>query len=112
MATAEESARAFHELADRLAAADPAIRKKNSLDRSLSCTLSDIDVVFAARLKDGLLNDIHQADEADGQVKLTLSSDDLLKLVDGELKFASAWASGRIKIDASVLDLIKMRSIF
>jgi alkyl sulfatase BDS1-like metallo-beta-lactamase superfamily hydrolase len=112
MATAEESDRAFHVLADRLAAVDPATRKKNSLDRSLSCSLPDIGVVFGAQLKDGLLNDIHQADKADGQVKLTLSSDDLVQLVNGDLKFASAWASGRIKIDASVLDLIKMRSIF
>jgi alkyl sulfatase BDS1-like metallo-beta-lactamase superfamily hydrolase len=112
MATAEECDRAFHALADRLAATDPVTRKKNSLDRSLSCTLPDIDVVFGARLKDGLLSEIHQADKADGQVKLTLSSDDLVQLVDGELKFASAWANGRIKIDASVLDLIKMRSIF
>jgi alkyl sulfatase BDS1-like metallo-beta-lactamase superfamily hydrolase len=112
MATPEECERAFHALADRLAATDPATRKRNSLDRSLSCTLPDIGVVFAARLNDGLLTDIRHADKADGQVKLTLSSDDLVQLVDGDLKFASAWANGRIKIDASVLDLIKMRSIF
>jgi alkyl sulfatase BDS1-like metallo-beta-lactamase superfamily hydrolase len=112
MATAEESERAFHTLADRLAATDPDTRKRNSLDRTLSCTLPDIGVIFGARLKDGLLTDIRQVEKADGEVKLTLSSDDLVQLVDGDLKFASAWANGRIKIDARVFDLIKMRSIF
>jgi alkyl sulfatase BDS1-like metallo-beta-lactamase superfamily hydrolase len=112
MATAEECERAFHTLADRLAATDPQARKRNALDRSLSCTLPDIDVVFGARLKDGLLTDIHQVDSPDAEVKLTMSSDDLIALVDGSLKFAPAWANGRIKIDARVLDLVKMRSIF
>jgi putative sterol carrier protein len=41
-----------------------------------------------------------------------MTSDDLLKLVDGELNMASAWASGRVKIDASVFDLLKLRSVF
>jgi alkyl sulfatase BDS1-like metallo-beta-lactamase superfamily hydrolase len=112
LATVEECERAFHTLADRLAGVDPQTRKRNTLDRSLSCALPDIDTIFGARLKDGLLTDIHQVDTGDAEVKLTMASDDLIALVDGDLKFAPAWASGRIKIDARVLDLVKMRSIF
>jgi alkyl sulfatase BDS1-like metallo-beta-lactamase superfamily hydrolase len=112
MASAQECERAFHALADRLAAADPAARKRNALDRSLSCTLTDLDLVFGAHLKDGLLQDIHRADTAEAEVKLTMTSDDLVALVDGKQSFASAWASGRVKIDARVMDLIKLRSVF
>ena len=113
MATADECEKAFNVLAERLAATDPETRKRNTLDRSLSCTLPDIDTVFAAHLKDGLLSDIHRVDDAAAaEVKLTMSSDDLIALVDGDLKFAPAWASGRIKLDARVFDLIKLRSIF
>lgn len=112
MASPEECEKAFHQLADRLAAADQSTRKKAALDRSLTCTVSDLGIVFGARLKDGELNEIRRAEVADGQVKLTLSSDDLLQLVDGRLSFGSAWASGRVKIDAKVLDLLKLRSIF
>lgn len=111
MATVAECEQAFHTLADRLAAADSASRRQ-SFDRSLSCALRDIDVIFGARLRDGLLVDIHQVDKPDAQVKLTISSDDLVKLVAGELTFASAWAGGRVKVDARVFDLIKLRSIF
>jgi hypothetical protein len=41
-----------------------------------------------------------------------MSSDDLIKLVDQRLNLASAWTSGRVKIDARVFDLIKLRSVF
>lgn len=112
MATVGECEQAFRGLADKLAAADPDARKKAAFDRTLACTLRDLDVIFAGRLHDGTLSDIRQVNTADAQVRMTMTSDDLLKLVDGELNMASAWASGRVKIDASVLDLLKLRSVF
>ena len=69
-------------------------------------------MIFAGQLRDGELIDIRQVDKSDGQVKMTMTSDDLLKLVAGDLPMGSAWASGRVKIDASVFDLLKLRSIF
>jgi alkyl sulfatase BDS1-like metallo-beta-lactamase superfamily hydrolase len=112
MATVEVCEQAMHALADRLAGVDPDKRAHNDLDRSLSCTLPDINAIFAGRLKDGRLIDIRQVETSDAQIKLTMSSDDLVQLVDGRLNLASAWASGRIKIGAGVVDLIKLRSIF
>jgi putative sterol carrier protein len=41
-----------------------------------------------------------------------MKGDDLVKLVAGELNMAAAWATGRVKVDASVRDIIKLRSIF
>jgi alkyl sulfatase BDS1-like metallo-beta-lactamase superfamily hydrolase len=112
MATVAECEQAFATLAERLAGADPEARRRTSFDRTISCRLTDLDVIFAAHLKDGLLTDIHQTEDAAAQVKLAMSSDDLVKLVDKELNLASAWTSGRVKIDARVFDLIKLRSVF
>lgn len=112
MATVEECEKAFHDLAGRLATADPAHRKKASFDRSLSCTLRDLGVTFAGRLRNGELVDIRQVDSPEAQVRMTTTSDDLLRLVDGGLSMSSAWTSGRIKIDASLLDLLKLRNVF
>lgn len=116
MATLAECEQAFATLADRLASADPEVRQRNSFDRTISCRLTDLDVGFAGRLQGGLLIDIRQVDatdeEANAQVKLAMSSDDLIKLVDQQLNLASAWTSGRVKIDARVFDLIKLRSVF
>jgi putative sterol carrier protein len=112
MATVEECEQAFHELAGRLATADSSAKQKAAFDRSLSCTLPDLDVIFAGRLRDGELTDIRRVTKPDAQVRMKMSSDDLLKLVAGDLHMASAFATGRVKIDASVLDLLKLRSIF
>lgn len=116
MATVEQCERALAMLADRLAAADPEVRQRNSFDRTLSCRLTDLGVAFGGRLQNGRLTDIARidtpGDEKRSQVKLAMTSDDLIKLVDRELNLAAAWASGRVKIDARVFDLIKLRSVF
>lgn len=112
MATVEECSQALKTLADRMAASDPATKARNSIDRSLSCRITDLGVIFGGRLHDGLLDDIRPVETADAQVKLAMTSDDLLALVAGRLNFASAWASGRVKLDARVLDLVKLRTIF
>jgi putative sterol carrier protein len=112
MATVEECEQALRDLAARLAAMDRQKRSQVVLDRSLSCTLRDLGVIFAGRLLDGELRDIRQVPNSDAQIKLTMTSDDLLKLTSGELSFGHAWASGRLRVDANVFDLLKLRSIF
>ena len=111
MATIEDCEQALGQLADRLAANDAA-RRKVAFDRSLTCTIRDLDAIFAGRLKDGQLVDIRRAPSKEAQIKLSMSSEDLLALVDGRLKMASAWATGRVKIDASIRDMMKLRSLF
>lgn len=112
MASVAECAAAFHTLAERMAAMDPQERAKNAIDRTLSCRITDLDVIFGARLRDGQLTDIRTVKTTDAQVKLAMKSDDLIAMVSGKQRFASAWASGRVRIDANVLDLIRLRSIF
>ncbi|HKC29742.1 MAG TPA: SCP2 sterol-binding domain-containing protein [Jatrophihabitans sp.] len=111
MASVEQCEHALHELADRMAASDSA-RSKAGFDRSISCTIRDLGVVFTGRLKDGQLIGIGQAANGEAQVRLTMTSDDLLALVDGRLKMAPAWASGKVKVEAGVRDLLRLRSIF
>jgi predicted lipid carrier protein YhbT len=112
MATVEECEKAFHDLAGRLSAVDAQQRKKVALDRSLSCTLRDLGVIFGARLRGGELREIRQVNKADAQIRLTVSSDDLIMLTSGKLSFASAWATRKLRIDANVFDLLTLRSIF
>ena len=111
MASIEECEPALHHLAARLHNAGPDARRKADFERTLSCRLHDPDVNFAGQLRSGTLTDIRQVDPAtaaEARIRLTLSADDLLELVAGEVSMASAWATGRIKIDASVMDLFKL----
>jgi hypothetical protein len=111
VATAEECERALQELSDRLAASESSQQKVGS-DRSLTCTIRDLDIIFAGRLKGGQLVDIGRTDSKDAQVRLAMNSDDLIALVQGSLNLVHALATGRVKIDASVRDLLRLRALF
>jgi putative sterol carrier protein len=85
------------------------------LDRSLSCRLTDLRQVVLGRLSSGAVRDLHVV--ADGpavpkaDIRLTMSSDDLVALTEGDLQFASAWATGRVKLEAGLRDLLRLRKI-
>jgi hypothetical protein len=85
------------------------------LDRSLSCRLPDLHQVVEGRLHDGAITDLHAVPEdpppARADIRLTMSSDDLLALTAGELEFAKAWATGRVKMEASIRDMFKLRAL-
>ena len=111
MATEQQCEQALAELARRLAESDGS-NGSRGFDRTVTCTLRDLDLVFGGRLVDGELRDIQRSATRDAQIRLTMSSDDLLALVAGTLHLASAWATGRIKVEAGVRDLLKLRTIF
>lgn len=111
MATVEQCEQALHRFASTLAQKDPASRTKG-FDRTLTCSIRDLNVIFAGRLHDGLLVDIARTTNPQAQIRMDLSSDDLLSMLDGSLHIASAWAKSRIKVSAGVRDMIKLRTIF
>jgi hypothetical protein len=114
VATLEECRVAVEELARRLAGLEHRARR-HARDRTVSCWLPDLDVTFHGRLHDGHLVDITTSpnrDQVPADLRLRLSSDDLIALVDGSLSVTEAWATGRLKIDASLRDLLRLRSMF
>lgn len=112
MATKQECEAAFSDLARKLGQVDPDTRKKVVLDRSVSARITDLDTTFQGALRDGGLHDIREVETTKAQIKLTMASDTLLALTDGTLGFGSAWMTGKLKIDASVMDLLKLKSMF
>jgi predicted lipid carrier protein YhbT len=111
VASVDECAAAIASLAELLDGVDPAVRARTVVERSVSCTVKDLKVIFTGQLRDGGLHDIQLAESAMAQVRVSLASDDLIMLCKGELDIASAWARGRVKVDASVFDLLKLRTL-
>ena len=111
MATIAECETAMHQLAHRMGGLGAGDKRRVALQRTISCHLRDLGVTFAGRLGDGTISDIARVPSAAAQIRLTMSSDDLLALVAGTLHFARAWASGQLKIEASVVDLVRLRSL-
>ncbi|MEX2290843.1 MAG: SCP2 sterol-binding domain-containing protein [Mycobacteriales bacterium] len=114
MATLQECVLALQGLAERLAAIDPDVRARHVVQRTLACRVPDLDVVFLATLDDDGISRLRCRDGADtegAQVRLVADSDDLVALVEGELSAPAAWATGRLKVQASPLDLLKLRAL-
>lgn len=105
---------ALRRLSDNLAAADGDVRGAAALDRSLSCHIKDLDITFTGRLADGRIqveDTVEGPPREKAEIRLTMTGDDLVALVDGDLNFAKAWASGRVRLEAGFRDLLKLRSL-
>ena len=91
---------------------DPDTRRKIP-DTTVALLVRDLDLALAGRLEGGALLDIHDIDPSllhGSRLRLTLTSDDLIEVVEGRLSFGRAWAKGRIKVDAHVRDLFALRT--
>lgn len=110
MATVEQCEQAIADLAARLDTVDAGTRQKHVPDRTIGLTLLDLDVTFLGRLEHGSLVDVHVAEGPRPQVRLVMNSDDLVSLTNGELHFAHAWATGRLRLNASLRDLLRLRA--
>ncbi|GAA2624012.1 SCP2 sterol-binding domain-containing protein [Streptomyces vastus] len=114
MATIEECRSALDKLSDNMAGAEGDVRSAAALDRSLSCRITDLDITFVGRLKDGgieVLDTVQGLPPEKAQIRLTMSGDDLVALVNGELHFAKAWGSGRVRLEAGLRDLLRLRKL-
>ncbi|QIY95016.2 SCP2 sterol-binding domain-containing protein [Streptomyces sp. S1D4-11] len=115
MATIEECRSALDKLSDNMAGADGKVREAAALDRSLSCHITDLDLTFGlSRLKDGrieVLDTLQGPPREKAQIRLAMAYDDLVAMVDGGLNFAKAWGSGRVRLEAALLDLFRLRKL-
>jgi hypothetical protein len=111
MASVEECEAALHDLAAMLHKVDADTRQQHTVERTVSCWVSDLKECFTASLGPEGLTDIERGGQHDGQVRLKVTSDDLVALTRGELSFPVAWATGRVKVDASISDLLRLRTL-
>lgn len=114
MATMAECRSALDRLSDNLAGADGDVRGAAALDRSLSCHIKDLGITFTGRLADGriqVLDTVEGPPREKAEIRLAMTGDDLVAMVDGELNFAKAWGSGRVRLEAGFRDLLKLRSL-
>jgi hypothetical protein len=114
MATIEECRAALEKLSDSMRGAEGDVRAAAALDRTVSCHITDLDVTFAGRMTGGRIeiDDTHPGPPRErAQIRLAMAGDDLLTLVGGDLNFATAWGSGRVRLEASLLDLFRLRKL-
>ncbi|WP_320069836.1 SCP2 sterol-binding domain-containing protein [Micromonospora sp. RTGN7] len=111
MASVDECRQALQDLAARLDRNAESVRERIDLDRTLACRVTDLDTAFHGRLSDGRLLDLTDGDDPKAKIALSISSDDLLALVRGELDVTRAMAARRVSIKANPFDLLKLRKL-
>jgi hypothetical protein len=113
MATADECRTALERLLGRLDDLDPTDREAHLVDRAVSCTVNDLGVTFLAQLGPAGAGPVTVANgSASGaHIRLSTGSDDLVALAADPGSFGRAWLSGRLKVQASLFDLLRLRKL-
>ncbi|POM22369.1 hypothetical protein BTM25_57810 [Actinomadura rubteroloni] len=110
MANEDECRAALDRVAARLSDVDPERFAEHVVERTITCRIPDLGIAFATRVHPGGLDPVQRTeDPSAGQVRLTVNSDDLVALADDRLNPARAWTSGRLRVEASFTDLLRLR---
>lgn len=111
MSSAEECRGALQKLAARLAELSPADREQYFGGRTMSVTIPDLGVTFATKLDgDNPVREVGP-DEPPADIRLTANSDEVVALAASPMNIARAWVAGRVKIEASMSDLFRLRRL-
>ncbi|MDL4777232.1 MULTISPECIES: SCP2 sterol-binding domain-containing protein [Thermomonosporaceae] len=112
MANEDDCRAALDRIAGRLAEVDADRLAEHAVERTISCQITDLGVAYRTRLHAGGLDPFEPAaDAGTAQVRITVGAADLIALAADELNPAKAWATGRLKIEASFFDLLRLRKL-
>jgi hypothetical protein len=113
VATAEECRQALERLTAQIADMDPKDREAFLADRQLSVDVTDLGITFLTHLRPDGASPITVANGSDGpaQVRFSVKSDDLVAIADDPGLFIRFWLTGRLKMQASVSDLLRLRKL-
>jgi hypothetical protein len=112
MTSAEECRTALQKLAARLSELSPDQREQYFGNRTISVTIPDLGVTYVTVLGAGD-DPVREAgpDDPPADIRLTADSDQVAPLAEQPMNIARAWMSGRVKIEASVKDLFRLRRL-
>jgi hypothetical protein len=73
--------------------------------------IRDLDVHYWTEMAGGGLGPLQHGQHRGPDIRVSLASEDLVQLVDGETSLFSKYLSGHVRIDASVGDLLRLRRL-
>ena len=114
VATAEECRLALMSLTGRIMELSPQERAEYLVDRDVSCHVTDLGVMFLTRIGPHGAGPVWEANGSDlktAQIRMTARSADLLALSADPGTFPRAWLTGKIKIEASLSDILRLRKL-
>jgi predicted lipid carrier protein YhbT len=79
--------------------------------RMVRIEVSDLEAFYGTELADGRLGKLQKGEPPEADIKLRATSDDLVAMIDGELGLLKSYLSGRVRIEASLSDLLALRKL-
>jgi hypothetical protein len=112
VATKAEVERQLGLLMARLDGNEANVRSAIPTRKVLRCQVVDLGAAWYSVVENGHVSQPTEA-PPNGRADITLrvGSDDLVDLVEGRISFLSAFTSGKVKVDASIVDLLRLRSL-
>ena len=113
MATKDEVTRALERLMARLDGNEAGVRSAIPGRKVMGCHVPDLDVSWFSVIQDGHVSPPSETPPAEEPVAVLLkvNSDDLIDLVEERTSFMSAFLSGKVRVDASLTDLLRLRTL-
>lgn len=115
MATKRQVESKLRELIDRLdqtqegvAALSEALPER----RVIEVFVADLEATYWTDLTDGRMGSIRRGpSEDDPDMRMEVQSDDLIDIIDGRRSMFSSYVAGRMKVEASFADIMRLRKL-
>jgi hypothetical protein len=112
LATKAEVERQLAALMARLDGNEANVRSAIPSRKVLRCHVPDLGATWFSVVEDGHVSPPSETSpDGAADITLTVGSDDLVDLVVGRVSFLSAFTSGKVRVDASIVDLLRLRSL-
>ncbi len=115
MASREQVEEKLQQLIKRLDDSGDAV--KGSLRQSLpeprvlTLHLPDLDADYWVELEDGSMGPLRHGAAENPDIRIGVNSDDLLDLIDGRSHLLPAYVAGKVRIDADLADILRLRNM-
>jgi hypothetical protein len=111
VATPEEVETTLRALMRRLKRIDRSYRAVLPPHRVVEAEFPDLDLVYHAVWEDGSISDLRPGPAHRSDIRVVVGSDDFLALAAGALGFRHAYATSRVRLHASMTDLLRLRGL-
>lgn len=111
MATVDEVEKVLDGLLLRVGELDAGTRSVLPDRRTIEARCPDLELVRYARWHDGVLIPLDEPPPRRADIRVSVRSDDLVAIASGDLPFGRAYAANRLRLDASMTDLLRLRAL-
>lgn len=111
MATVAEVEAVLADLLSRFDQVDSGTRAMLPSRRVIEARCPDLDLIRYAEWRSGDLAVLASPPDRRPDIRVTVDSDDLVAMAEGRLSFSRAYAANRVRLDASMTDLLRLRAV-